>query len=96
MPRKPITEHPKYDELATYVGQVESAAAESIAELKKQIAQIERKTRWQKSEAILHAVKSGLSLYGAAKAAGIKSSTKRASMISDCHKYIAEYYGGNE
>lgn len=95
MPRRSVTEHPKYAELAAYVVQVESSAAESIEGLRNQIAQIERKMRYQKSEAILHAIKSGLSEYGAAKAAGITSSTQKATMIADCHKYIEEYYGGN-
>lgn len=96
MPRKPIEQDPRYVELRTYVEQVESSTLPKIADLKIQLRDAERKMRWQKSEAIMHAVKSGLSVYGAAKAAGIKSSAKRATLIADAQKAISEYYGGNE
>jgi hypothetical protein len=95
MPRKPIQLDERYVELALYVVSVERDAADKIASLKNEIAQIERKMLWHKSEAIMHALKSGLSVYGVAKAAGIKSSTKRKNLIEYCQENIANYYGGN-
>ena len=91
MPRKPITDHYLYGELSDYVSRVESEGRAFVDDLKIQIAEREAKMQYQKAKAIMHAVKSGLSVYGAAKAAGIKSSAKKLTVIADAEKVISEY-----
>jgi hypothetical protein len=94
MPRKPVADNYLYAELADYVAHVEREGSELIESLKIQIAEREAKMRYQKSKAIMHALKSGLSVYGAAKAAGIKSSAKRLNLISDAESIISECESG--
>jgi hypothetical protein len=91
MPRKPITEHYLYSELEQYVSSVEVEGRAFVDDLKMQIVERESKMQYQKSKAIMHAIKSGLSVYGAAKAAGIKSSAKKLNVVADAEKVIAEY-----
>jgi hypothetical protein len=91
MPRKPSTDHYLYGDLEQYIIYLESNASQAIAALKNELAELQAKTEYQKAKAIMQAVKSGLSIYATAKAAGIKSSTKRLNLVENAEKVIAEY-----
>jgi hypothetical protein len=93
MPRSPIEDDPRYIDLHRHVHDVEQTTAKEIDDLKNRLKMLEGKMSFEKSLAIIQAAKSGLSIYAIAKAVGIKSSTKKATLISDCQNVISEYYG---
>ena len=91
MPRKPIEEDARFQELRTYVMQVEELGEKSIASFENEIAEKRLKMQYQKSKAIIQAIKSGLSIYAAAKAANVRSSLGRKTLVEDAHNFVNEY-----
>jgi len=91
MPRRPIEQHPLYIDLEQYVREREHALAKTIERSERYVEDKIRQTEYEKARAILNAVKSGLSVYGAAKSAGIKSSLAKSTLIAHCEKVVYEF-----
>jgi len=83
MPRRNVENDPAFIELRDELEKLESEKLAKILPAKKHIAETEAKIEYLKSRAIVDRIKWGMSAYAAAKAAGVKSSQKRASIISD-------------
>lgn len=91
VPRKPVEEDARFQELRTYVMQVDELGAKSIASFENEIAEKRLKMQYQKSKAIIQAINSGLSIYAAAKAANVKSSLARKNIVENAERIVSEY-----
>lgn len=95
MPRTPIEQHGLYVELAERLTLIESKNRRIIESAENAAKNARLKSEYEKSVAIMQTIKSGLSVYGAAKSAGIKSSLARKNLVTNCESIISEYENAN-
>ncbi len=91
MPRRELAAVPEFVELQNQLDRLESKKLVEIAAAKNHILKTEREIEYLKSVAIIDAKNAGMSVYAITKAAGVKSSAKKATLISDCVNVIAKY-----
>lgn len=91
MPRTPVERNPLFVELSERLARIESANNRTIEAAENAAKKARANLRYQKAVAILQTVESGLSVYAAAKAAGIKSSLGRTNLIADCDLVVMKF-----
>lgn len=91
MPRTPVERNPLFVELSERLARIESANNRTIEAAENAAKKARANLRYQQAVAILQTVESGLSVYAAAKSAGMKSSLGRKNLIADCEKTVSEF-----
>lgn len=91
MGRSSVEDSPEFEALKNRVEELDSEIQLQKSNLKKYIQKEEALNLYNKYQAVITARDNGLSVYGIAKALGIKSSAKRASVVADAEAFIKEY-----